>query len=107
MLRCHVDNGRILQRGPLAELLDRPASARTACLLGLRNLFPAARTAAGWLMPALGVQRWSYRSGDDGFSVYVAADSFRVGSPSGGEVSLSGRIDDLVPGPCCTRLRIR
>jgi ABC-type sulfate/molybdate transport systems ATPase subunit len=36
-----LDAGRILQSGPPRKIVDHPATAEAACLLGIRNLFPA------------------------------------------------------------------
>ena len=57
-----VDEGRLLQAGPRAEVFARPASPQVARLLGIPNLIPATVAEPGML--AIGALRVAAETGD-------------------------------------------
>ena len=101
-----VDEGRLLQAGPRAEVFARPASPQVARLLGIPNLIPrdgdragraasalrrpAPRAAPGWLAVAGRAMRRG---------LLIAAET--SGLPAGAEVLWTIRPDHItvLPGP--------
>jgi ABC-type sulfate/molybdate transport systems ATPase subunit/ABC-type sulfate transport system permease component len=107
-----VDDGRLLQAGPRAEVFARPASPQVARLLGIPNLIPATVTEPGVLLvgapgtapadgavPAGGAAPGGGTGPGDAAGLLIAAET--GGLPAGAEVLWTIRPDHItvLPGP--------
>jgi molybdate transport system permease protein len=91
-----VDEGRLLQAGPRAEVFARPASPHVARLLGIPNLIHAAVAEPGVLAVG-GHAGAGGPGGADEASLLIAADT--GGLPAGAEVLWTIRPDHIMVLP--------
>jgi molybdate transport system permease protein len=89
-----VDDGRLLQAGPRAEVFSRPASPQVARLLGIPNLAPATVHAPGVL--AVGPPEGPAGPGDAA-GLLIAAET--RGLPAGADVLWTIRPDHVIVLP--------
>jgi ABC-type Fe3+/spermidine/putrescine transport system ATPase subunit len=101
-----LDGGRILQTGPYADLLECPASLQAARVLGLRNLFQVRRTEKGIEIPSLALHLAVTEPVADGAVAYLPPDRLRVCSGPIGLPRIDGIVEEILPGPLITRLRV-
>jgi ABC-type Fe3+/spermidine/putrescine transport system ATPase subunit len=101
-----LEEGRVLQAAAYEELLDRPTSVQAARVLGLRNLFRAERWNGAAGVPALGLRLPQLRPLEREYVVYLPPGRLQLRCPGDGWMCLSGLVEEIIPGPMASRVRV-